>query len=82
MTLVRRLVSIGALLAAVLVAPALAFAQTEAVITGVVTDSSGGVLPGVTVNAVHAALVGHARKRVAARGVDGIDRHARQHAAG
>jgi len=28
-------------------------AQTEAIITGVVTDSSGGVLPGVTVTAVH-----------------------------
>ena len=55
MTLVRRIVSIGALLIAVLALPALAVAQTEAVITGVVTDSSGGVLPGVTVTAVHVA---------------------------
>jgi hypothetical protein len=55
MTLVRRIVSISALLIAVLALPALAVAQTEAVITGVVTDSSGGVLPGVTVTAVHVA---------------------------
>ena len=43
---VRRMGFGGALLIAVLALPALAVAQTEAVITGVVTDSSGGVLPG------------------------------------
>src|SRR6185503_1344856 len=55
MTLVRRWVSFGALLVTILALPASGFAQTEAVITGVVTDSSGGVLPGVTVTAVHDA---------------------------
>ena len=43
------------LLAAVLlVAPAVAFAQ-EATVTGTITDSTGGVLPGVTITAVHEA---------------------------
>src|SRR5678809_1765515 len=55
MTLVRRRVSIGVLLIAILALPAIGFAQTEAVITGVVADTSGGVLPGVTVTAVHEA---------------------------
>lgn len=41
-------------LCALLVVPAIAAAQ-EAVLTGTVTDSTGGVLPGVTVNAVHEA---------------------------
>jgi hypothetical protein len=47
---VRRLVLVGVLL----VIPALVSAQ-EAVLIGTVTDSTGGVLPGVTVTAVHAA---------------------------
>src|SRR5436853_3366756 len=55
MRFVRKICSIGALLAAMLALPAIGLAQTEAVITGVVTDSSGGVLPGVTVTAVHDA---------------------------
>src|SRR5258706_2325630 len=55
MTLSKRIVLIGALLVSIVLLPALSFAQTEAVITGVVTDSSGGVLPGVTVTAVHDA---------------------------
>src|SRR5437868_4257404 len=46
---VRRL-----LVAALLFIPALAFAQ-EATVIGTVTDSTGGVLPGVTVRAVHDA---------------------------
>src|SRR5258705_13455323 len=55
MTLVRRWVSFGALFVAILALPVVGFAQTEAIITGVVADSSGGVLPGVTVTAVHEA---------------------------
>jgi len=51
----KRIVWIGMLLVSIVFFPALAHAQTEAVITGVVTDSSGGVLPGVTVTAVHEA---------------------------
>jgi len=42
------------IVAALLALPAAGFAQ-EAVITGTVTDSTGGVLPGVTVTAVHEA---------------------------
>ena len=48
--LVRRVLLMCALLAL----PAAGFAQ-EAVLTGTVTDSTGGVLPGVTVTAVHEA---------------------------
>ncbi len=55
MSLVRRWVSLGALFVTILALPASGLAQTEAIITGVVTDSSGGVLPGVTVTAVHDA---------------------------
>src|SRR5687767_6216026 len=47
---VRCLVTIGVFLAV----PAMAHAQ-EAVLTGTVTDSTGAVLPGVTVTAVHEA---------------------------
>jgi hypothetical protein len=46
----RVLVLIGAILAM----PALGYAQ-EAVLTGTVSDSTGGVLPGVTVTALHEA---------------------------
>jgi hypothetical protein len=42
------------LLLALLAVPALGFAQ-EAVLTGTITDSTGGVLPGVTVTATHEA---------------------------
>ncbi|HEU5259051.1 MAG TPA: carboxypeptidase-like regulatory domain-containing protein, partial [Vicinamibacterales bacterium] len=51
----KRIVWIGMLFVSIVLFPALAHAQTEAVITGVVSDSSGGVLPGVTVTAVHEA---------------------------
>ena len=43
-----------AVLALLVLAPASAFAQ-EAVLTGSITDSTGGVLPGVTVTATHTA---------------------------
>src|SRR5262245_16776543 len=49
-TLLRRLI----LLTAILLLPEVARAQ-EAVLTGTVTDATGGVLPGVTVRAVHEA---------------------------
>ena len=39
----------------VLLLPAAGFAQEEAVLSGMVTDSTGAVLPGVTVTAVHEA---------------------------
>src|SRR3979409_1452864 len=48
-SLVRRLL----LLAAILI-PSAAFAQ-EAVLSGTVTDSTGAVVPGVTIGAVHEA---------------------------
>jgi carboxypeptidase family protein/TonB-dependent receptor-like protein len=40
---------------AMLAAPALGFAQQEAALIGTVADSTGGVLPGVVVRAVHEA---------------------------
>jgi len=49
-TVVARLI----LLSAMLALPAAAFAQ-EAAITGIVTDSTGAVLPGVTVTATNSA---------------------------
>ena len=50
MTFVRRLVLVGSFL----ILPVVALAQ-EAAMTGVVTDATGGVLPGVTVTAVNEA---------------------------
>jgi hypothetical protein len=55
MTLLKRIVWIGALVVSIGFTPSRVLAQTEAVITGVVADTSGGVLPGVTVTAVHEA---------------------------
>jgi hypothetical protein len=49
-SVLTRLTLIGALL----IAPALAFAQ-EATISGTITDTTGGVLPGVTITATHEA---------------------------
>jgi len=42
-------------LCTILALPVMAHAQEEAVISGTITDSTGGVLPGVTVRAVHEA---------------------------
>ena len=42
------------LFCAVLALPVMGYAQ-EAVLSGTITDSTGGVLPGVTVKAVHEA---------------------------
>jgi hypothetical protein len=47
-------VRLGLLLCAFLALPVVSSAQ-EAVLTGTVSDSTGGVLPGVTVTAVHEA---------------------------
>ena len=47
---VRRLVVIGAIVAL----PVTGYAQ-EAAVSGTVTDSTGGVLPGVAVTALHEA---------------------------
>src|SRR5947207_9773089 len=55
MKLLARIAAAPAFLGLIVFLPVPALAQTEAVITGVVTDSSGGVLPGVTVTAVHVA---------------------------
>src|SRR5690242_13700098 len=52
MLLNRRLVIVFALL--VMCGSRRGFAQ-EATLTGIITDSSGGVLPGVTITAVHTA---------------------------
>src|SRR5881397_1237504 len=49
-TIVRRLLVVGAILAL----PAPGYGQ-EATMTGLVADSTGGVLPGVTVTALHGA---------------------------
>ena len=53
---VRRIPGLFALLAALL-APSLASAQTSGTIAGTVRDTSGGVLPGATVEAASPALI-------------------------
>ena len=54
MTLVRRLLLVVGTVSALAALPAIASAQ-EATITGKIVDSTGGVLPGVTVTALHEA---------------------------
>lgn len=49
--MVPRVVARLLLAATILVVPGLAYAQ-EAVLTGTVADSTGGVLPGVTITAL------------------------------
>jgi hypothetical protein len=52
------------LLAVALVLPTLAFAQTKASLTGTVRDTSGAILPGVTVEASSPALIEKVRTAV------------------
>ena len=66
MRLLMRLGFVVALLAAV---PAAAMAQATGQINGVVADASGGVLPGVTVEAVNVAT---GATRTAVTGADGL----------
>src|SRR5262245_57856450 len=55
MTMARRTCArIAACVVVLLLVPLAAFAQ-EAVLTGTIADSTGGVLPGVTVTATHVA---------------------------
>ncbi len=51
---IRRLLAACVVVCGAMALPQMAFAQ-EAVLSGTVTDSSGGVLPGVTVTAIHTA---------------------------
>ena len=53
----RRSLPAVAALAALALAPALAHAQATSQFTGVVTDNTGGILPGVTVEASSPALI-------------------------
>ena len=50
----RRVFTLLAIIGALLAVPVMGFAQ-EATLSGTVTDSTGGVLPGVTVTALHEA---------------------------
>ena len=59
------------LLAAVLVVPAALQAQSDSSIAGVVTDETGGVLPGVTVDVASPALI----ERVRTAATDGQGRY-------
>ena len=64
-SLMRAIFSVLILTAAALPAvPTTAWAQSASGIVGVVRDSSGGVLPGVTVEAVSPALIEGARTAV------------------
>src|SRR5437763_800100 len=58
----RRLAALVAVIAGVLLCPSLAFAQAS--IVGVVKDTSGAVLPGVTVEAASSALIEKTRSVV------------------
>ena len=58
----RRVVRVASVFAWLVALPTVAFAQ--AVITGVVRDSSGAVLPGVTVNATSPVLIEQVRTAV------------------
>ena len=55
---------VGALLGCLLLAPTLLYAQAQASITGTVKDTSGAVLPGVTVEASSPELIEKVRGAV------------------
>ena len=57
----RRSLTFVALLAALAFAPTGAFAQGDSSIAGVVTDNTGGILPGVTVEAASPVLIAGSR---------------------
>ena len=61
----RRLRQVLAVFALIVLVPAVAFAQAS--ITGVVKDTSGAVLPGVTVEASSPALIEKVRTAVTRR---------------
>ena len=50
-----RVTSLLIVVGAILASPVTGHAQQEATLSGTVTDATGGVLPGVTVTAVHEA---------------------------
>ena len=58
---IERTVRLVAVLALLALAPGLAMAQSNATIAGVARDSSGAVLPGVTVEASSPALIEKSR---------------------
>ena len=62
MTFVRRIFVLASL--AVLLGAPNALAQTTGAITGVVTDASGAVLPGVTITLSGERLIGGAQTQV------------------
>ena len=53
----RRLPSMAAVLSVVVLAPRGAHGQTNGAFTGRITDNTGGVLPGATVEAASPALI-------------------------
>jgi carboxypeptidase family protein len=55
---------VGALLCCVLLAPSLLYAQAQASIAGIVRDTSGAVLPGVTVEAASPELIEKVRSAI------------------
>ena len=55
---------VGALLSCVLLAPSLLYAQAQASIAGSVRDTSGAVLPGVTVEASSPELIEKVRSAI------------------
>src|SRR4249919_384906 len=62
--MLRRLQRSSALLLVLLLLPSAAYAQFAGAITGVVKDTSGGVLPGVTVEAASPVLIEKVRSVV------------------
>jgi hypothetical protein len=61
---IERTVRVVAMFVCLNVVPALAFAQSNATIAGVARDSSGAILPGVTVEAASPSLIEKTRSAV------------------